>query len=125
VRAKDVSTFTTIQEFTNTTQTVGFVQHTTGELAARGLFLRAKIVPQPAIEVGVEALRKGQIDVFIHDAPTVWRIAGNSNEQELKGLYWSLTKESLAWAVRKDDEPLRFALNQKLAEMKNSGKLKE
>ena len=57
--------------------------------------------------------------------PLIWRIAGNSSEQELKGLYWSLTKESLAWAVRKDDEPLRFALNQKLAEMKNSGKLKE
>ena len=70
VRAKDVSAFTTVQVFTNTTQTVGFVQDTTGELAARGLFLRAKIAPQPTIEVGIEALRKGQIDVFIHDAPT-------------------------------------------------------
>ncbi len=125
VRAKDVSAFPDAQAFTNTTQTVGFVQDTTGELAARGLFLRAKIVPQPAIEVGVAALRKGQIDVFIHDAPTIWRIAGNSSEQELKGLYWPLTKESLAWAVRKDDEPLRFALNRELAEMKNSGRLRQ
>ena len=37
----------------------------------------------------------------------------------------TMTKESLAWAVRKDDEPLRFAINQELAEIKNSGKLKE
>jgi polar amino acid transport system substrate-binding protein len=125
VRAKDVAAFPNSQTFLNTTQKVGFVQDTTGEMAARGLFLRAKVVPQPAIEVGVEALRKGEIDVFIHDAPTIWRIAANPREQELKGLYWPLTKEYLAWAVRKDDEPLRFALNRELAEMNTSGKLKE
>jgi ABC-type amino acid transport substrate-binding protein len=89
------------------------------------LFLRAKIVSQPTIEEGVLALRKGEIDVFIHDAPTIWRIAGNPIEQELKGLYWRLTNEYLAWAVRKDDEPLRFAINQQLAGLKDSGRLKQ
>jgi len=125
VRAKDVSSFPDVQTFTNTTQRVGFVKDTTGELAARGLFLRAKIVSQPTIEEGVLALRKGEIDVFIHDAPTIWRIAGNPSEQELKGLYWRLTNEYLAWAVRKDDEPLRFAINQQLAGLKDSGRLKQ
>jgi polar amino acid transport system substrate-binding protein len=125
VRAKDVSAFPNPQAFTNTNQKVGFVQETSGELAARGLFLKATIASQSTIEVGVAALRKGEIDIFIHDAPTIWRIAGNPNEQELKGLYWLLTKEHLAWAVRKDDEPLRLALNRELKEMQNSGKLKE
>jgi polar amino acid transport system substrate-binding protein len=125
VRAKDVPSFPDVQTFTNTTQRVGFVKDTTGELAARGLFLRAKIVSQPTIEEGVVALRKGEIDVFIHDAPTIWRIAGNPGEQELKGLYWRLTNEYLAWAVRKDDEPLRFAINQQLAGLKDSGRLKQ
>src|SRR5262245_55759959 len=46
VRAKDVPSFPDVQTFTNTTQRVGFVKDTTGELAARGLFLRAKIVSQ-------------------------------------------------------------------------------
>ena len=125
VRATDVELFPNVQAFTHTSQKVGFVQDTTGELAARGLFLKAKIVPQPTIEGGVVALRKGEIDVFIHDAPTIWRIAGNPSEQELKGLYWRLTDEHLAWAVRKDDEPLRFAINQELAQLKESGRLKQ
>jgi len=125
IRAKDVALYPNVQVFSSTTQKVGFVQDTTGELAARGLFLQAKIVPQPTIEEGVIALRKGEIDVFIHDAPTIWRITGNPNEQELKGLYWRLTNENLAWAVRKDDEPLRFAINQELAGLKDSGRLKQ
>ncbi|HUK42724.1 MAG TPA: transporter substrate-binding domain-containing protein [Candidatus Acidoferrales bacterium] len=125
IRAKDLALYPNVQVFSNTTQRVGFVQNTTGELAARGVFLQAKIVPQATIEEGVLALRKGDIDVFIHDAPTIWRIAGNPNEQELKGLYWRLTNENLAWAVRKGDDPLRFAINQQLAQLKDSGRLKQ
>ena len=111
VRAKDASSFSNPQAFTSTTSRVGFVRQTTGELAARAIFLRAELLAQPTIDQGITALRNGEIDVFIHDAPTVWRTAGNPNEKDLKGLYWPLTKEPLAWAVRKEDEPLRFALN--------------
>jgi len=70
-------------------------------------------------------LRRGELTVFIHDAPTVWRIANTSNEKDLVGLYWPLTKEPLAWAVRKDDEPLRFALNRELERWRLDGRLKE
>ena len=100
------------------------MQATTGEMAAKAFFPRAILAPQSTIDGGVTALRKGEIEVFIHDAPTVWRIAGNPNEKELQGLYWPLTKEPLAWAVRKDDESLRFALNRELQEWKESGSLK-
>jgi ABC-type amino acid transport substrate-binding protein len=89
------------------------------------LFLHAKIVAEPTVEEGVAALRKGEIDVFIHDAPTIWRIAGNPGEQQLKGLYWRLTDEYLAWAVRKEDEPLRFAINRELTQIRQSGRLTE
>ena len=125
VRAKDMPAFPDVAAFSSTTSRIGFVQNTTGELAARGFFSRARITPQPTIDEGIAALRKGEIDVFIHDAPTVWRVAGDPNEKELNGLYWPLTEEYLAWAVRKDDEPLRFALNRKLAEWKGSGRLKQ
>src|SRR5262245_4448776 len=123
VRAKDANSFSNLQAFTTTTSTVGFVQQTTGEWAARAIFLRAKLLAQPTIDQGITALRNGEIDVFIHDAPTVWRTAGNPNERDLKGLYWPLTKESLAWAVRKDDEPLRFALSRIVTQWRNSGQL--
>ena len=89
VRAKDKSAFPSVQAFTNTTQKIGFVQDTTGELAARGLFVQAKIVPQPAIEVGVEALRKGEIDVLSTTLPRsgAWRVPrGNKNSLVSTGL---------------------------------------
>jgi polar amino acid transport system substrate-binding protein len=125
VRAKDRSAFPDVQSFSKLTSGVGFVQKTSGELAAKAFFPQATIAPQPTIEGGIAALRRGEIAVFIHDAPTIWRVAGNPTEKELVGLYWPLTKESLAWAVRKDDEPLRFALNRELEKWKTSGLLKQ
>ena len=124
VRAKDRSSFPNVQSFSQLTSKIGFVQATTGEIAAKAFFPRATLAPQSTIDDGITALRKGEIEVFIHDAPTVWRIAGNPNEKELTGLYWPLTKEPLAWAVRKDDESLRFALNRELQQWKLSGSLK-
>jgi polar amino acid transport system substrate-binding protein len=125
VRAKDRSTFPNVQSFSNLTSKIGFVQATTGEMAAKAFFPRGTLTPQPTIDDGITALRKGEIAILIHDAPTVWRIAGNPNEKELEGLYWPLTKEPLAWAVRKDDEPLRFALNRELEQWRGSGSLKQ
>jgi ABC-type amino acid transport substrate-binding protein len=125
VRAKDRSAFPNVQSFSQLTSKVGFVQTTTGEMAAEAFFPRATLAPQSTIDAGITALRKGEIEVFIHDAPTVWRIAGNPNEKELTGLYWPLTKEPLAWAVRKDDESLHFALNRELQHWRLSGRLKE
>jgi len=125
VRAKDRSAFPDVQSFSKLTSKIGFVQTTTGEMAAKAFFPQATLAPQLTIDDGIAALRKGEIEVFIHDAPTIWRIAGNPNEKELAGLYWPLTKEPLAWAVRKDDEPLRFALNRELEQWRISGSLKQ
>ena len=125
VRAKDRSAFPNVQSFSQLTSKVGFVQATTGEIAAKAFFPQATLAPQSTIDDGITALRKAEIEVFIHDAPTVWRIAGNPNEKELAGLYWPLTKEPLAWAIRKDDEALRFALNRELQQWRLSGSLKQ
>jgi ABC-type amino acid transport substrate-binding protein len=125
VRTKDRSKFPDVQSFSKLASKVGFVQMTTGEIAAKAFFPVAILAPQSTIGDGIAALRKGEIEVFIHDAPTVWRIAGNPNEKELEGLYWPLTKEALAWAVRKDDEPLRFTLNRQLEQWRSDGSLKQ
>jgi ABC-type amino acid transport substrate-binding protein len=121
VRSKDGSKFRDVQSFSNISSKVGFVRATTGEMAARTFFRSAVLVPQSNANDGIAALRKGEIEVFIHDAPTVWRIGGNPNETELTGLYWLLTKEPLAWAVRKSDEPLRFALSRTIHQWQVSG----
>jgi ABC-type amino acid transport substrate-binding protein len=125
VRARDEAAFSNVERFFDTTARVGFVSNTTGEQASKELFSKAKLMPQPTVEDGIAALRQGRIDVFIHDAPTVWRIGSNPGEKELIGLYWPLTEEPLAWAVRKSDVPLQFALSRKVKEWKLNGRLKQ
>jgi ABC-type amino acid transport substrate-binding protein len=123
VRAKDQARFPNLERFFDTTSRVGFVSNTTGEQVTKVIFSQAKFVPQSTVEEGVAALRQGVIDVFIHDAPTIWRIGGNPGETQLIGLYWPLSEEPLAWAVRKSDVPLQFALSQKVKDWKLSGRL--
>ena len=123
VRTKDQAIFANLENFFATTSRVGFVRNTTGEQVSKTIFTKANLTPQPTVEGGIAALRRGTIDVFIHDAPTVWRIGGNPGEKELTGLYWPLSEEPLAWAVRKNDVPLQFALTQKVKEWKVSGRL--
>lgn len=125
VRAKDQAAFANLERFLDTTSRLGFVSDTTGDQVAKAMFSKAKLVPRPTVEGGVAALRQGVIDIFIHDAPTVWRIGGDPGERGLIGLYWLLTVEPLAWAVRKSDVPLMFALSQKVKEWKLSGQMQQ
>ena len=54
-------------------------------MAAKAFFGSAILAPQSSVDDGVAALRKGEIDVFLHDAP-VWRVP---DEKELTGLHWA------------------------------------
>ena len=71
--------------------------------------------------VALKVLRAGRIDFFVHDAPTIWTIAGSLEQRDLHGLYRPLTKEALAWAVRREDEPLRAALDASIAQWQEEG----
>ncbi|MCK5363959.1 MAG: transporter substrate-binding domain-containing protein, partial [Gammaproteobacteria bacterium] len=79
--------------------------------------------PIASIDAAVAALRSREIDAFIHDAPTAWRIGSDPAYQDLIGLYWPLTDESLGWGVRISDQTLRTALNDQIAAMKKDGRL--
>jgi len=78
-----------------------------------------------SVDDGVAALRKGDIDIFVHDAPAIWRVTGgfDSPERELTGYYEPLTEEHLAWAVRKNESALRVRLNSLLSKWKASGQI--
>ncbi|CAA0101289.1 ABC transporter arginine-binding protein 1 [Halioglobus japonicus] len=68
-------------------------------------------------------LRSGEIDLYIHDAPTSWQLATTSENSDLISLYKPLTQEQLAWAVRKDDGVLAARLNDALVTLKRNGTL--
>ena len=75
-------------------------------------------------DAAFEGLRDGQIDLFIHDAPTSWRLAVTDDNNDLISLYRPLTTELLAWAVRSDDERLAARLNSALDTMERGGTLR-
>jgi polar amino acid transport system substrate-binding protein len=104
---------------------VGVKTGTTGEAFARAELPDAIITSFASIEEGTDALTADKVDIFIHDAPTIWRLAANTATQKagLMGLYRPLTDEYLAWAVRRQDEGLAAALNRSLARLKDDGTL--
>lgn len=105
---------------------VGVEKNTTGEAYARRHLDKATVVPFDSVDLGLAALRSGDVDYFIHDAPTVWRVVGRAPKEdpELIGLYRPLTDEYLAWAVRKDEAPtLGALLDGKIEEWEKDGEL--
>lgn len=123
IRANERSQFPNRQSLVTTRLRVGYVRDTTGAQFVEAHMSNAQRAPQDSVEQGVRALRSGAVDVFIHDAPTIWRIAGNATEEELLGLFWPLTDEYLAWAVRPSDALLLKELNAVLNAAKQNGRL--
>lgn len=69
------------------------------------------------------ALREDRIDLYVHDAPTSWRLANGEGTADLISQYSPLTEEQLAWAVRRDDPALLGDLNRALGLMEAKGTL--
>jgi len=70
-------------------------------------------------------LQNKQIDFFVHDAPTSWNMAQDSDWPDLMALYTPLTKESLAWAVNKSNSALLDSLNEALLKLEAAGTLNQ
>jgi polar amino acid transport system substrate-binding protein len=103
--------------------TVGYESGTTGESFVKTNMRNARPQPLASIDAAVAALRSREIDAFIHDAPTAWRIGSDPAYRDLIGLYWPLTDEHLGWGVRMTDQALRTALSDQIAVMERDGRL--
>jgi len=104
---------------------VAVVNGTTGEQYVRKHHRHAQVKGFGSVDDAVAALRKGDVDIFVHDSPAIWRVSGGleSPEKELAGYYEPLTDEHLAWAVRKRDGRLRSRLNAEIAKWHGSGEI--
>jgi polar amino acid transport system substrate-binding protein len=110
---------------TLTQRRVGFVAETTGAAYVQGNLPKAQYVPLRSTAEGLQALRAGKIDVFIHDAVTAWQVGDNEANDTLTSSFSPLTEEYLAWAVRNTDEALHRDLEAVLERWRRSGRLQE
>jgi polar amino acid transport system substrate-binding protein len=102
---------------------IGVEPDTTGESYVRQNYPDAIVLSYPDPATAFAALRAGAADIYVHDAPTSWNLASSRQDQDLLSLYRPLTREQLAWAVKKDNSFLLNQLNAALAELQQNGRL--
>ena len=103
---------------------IGIEPGTTGAAFAETELKDAELAYYTDATAAFQGLRKDEIDLYIHDAPTSWQLATSSENSDLISLYSPLTDEMLAWAVRKGDDALAGELNRALGLMKSNGTLR-
>lgn len=126
VRKADMAKLTAPNAMNQPGRRIGVEKNTTGEAYARRHLDKATIVTFDSVDLALAAVRGGDVDYFIHDAPTVWRVVGRppKEDPELVGIYRPMTDEYLAWAVRKEDAAtLGALLDSKIAEWQRDGEM--
>jgi polar amino acid transport system substrate-binding protein len=108
-----------------TDRRVGFVAETTGEDLVKSKIPHAQYVAVTSADEGLQALRQGQIDAFVHDAVTAWRVGNQAAQDTIEGLFSPLTEEYLAWAVHKNDAALHRELDALVTRWRRSGRLRD
>lgn len=123
IRQADAARVSTPGALFHSTFRVGFKAGTTGEALVMDR-VAGESFGFDSNEAAVQALINGDIDVFVHDAPTVWNLANHREYSgTLLGLYTPLTHEQLAWAMRKDNRSLKSDVDAVLKEWMNNGEL--
>jgi len=121
LRRADASRLRTNQAINQPNTRIGFVAETTGQTYVRQHFKRAQAQGFESVDAGVAALRAHQIDVFVHDAPSIYSLT--AGDSRLVGRFEPLTEEYLAWAVRNDDTALLDSLDTVLTQWNSDGTL--
>lgn len=102
---------------------IGAKQGTVGQLVAQRSHEGATVIPYSTAAKAAKALSAGKVDVVIHDAPVLWRIAAEDPVAGNRVVPKLLNKESLAWAVRRGDTALLKQANAALAKWRSNGTL--
>ena len=121
IRKRDIARFGPPHTIRRAGARVGYQRATTGEQFVAEALPFAESFAFDSVEAGLRSLRADRIDYFVHDAPTIWQIAGGLAHPDLIGLYRPLTEEAVAWAVRREDQQLRAVLDATLAHLQREG----
>jgi ABC-type amino acid transport substrate-binding protein len=104
------------------TGVIGVLAGTTGDFLVQQEFSKNKRKTYKSSEDAAKALAKKRIDIFICDSPVVRWLAG-TDETKFVAVPVLLTREEVAWAMRKTDTNLLQSVNGVLNQMNKSGQL--
>jgi ABC-type amino acid transport substrate-binding protein len=125
IRREDLARFRTGFFSLATSSAIGAIKDTTGEYFVQSRFSSVDKKLFSTSKSAVKALIKKEIDIFIHDAPMILYLASENETNGLTALFALLTKEDLAWGIRKDNVELLDSVNSFLQNPHNEKKLKQ
>lgn len=122
MRQQDAGIYFSAAEIQNSYGRIGVLSRTTGHDYVRKHCPNAKLVRIASPGDAAVQLQRKRIDLFIHDIPSIiWQVS--SNEAELSMLMARLTREQIAWGVRRDETNLTTRLNEIIKRRKADGSI--
>jgi len=100
---------------------VGAERGTTGEFLIEARFRNARLVTYKSADEGARAVAAGEIELFIHDAPTVFWMAGIYQNEGITAALPVLSEDLMVWAVSRQNPSLLEAANESLADWRRDG----
>ena len=125
IRREDAARFSTGIFSLTTSSAIGVIKNTFGEyfVDERYSSVKKKVFSTP--RAATKAVIDKKIDMFIYDAPMILYLASENENQGLTALFALLTREDLAWGVRKDNTDLLNSANSFLQNPDNEEMLKK
>jgi len=109
----------------NPTVRVGTVNATTGEFLVTKNKAKGSIIKYNSAEQGVQGLLDNKIDAFVYDLPMNFYFGAKYTAQGLTPVTVPMSREYIAWGVRKSDSELLSQANSYLQTIKTSGDLQQ
>ena len=122
IRIGDSERYDSTESVLQSASVIGVQPDTTGDVYVKRNFPNVHRMPFVRATLAPHALRRGEIDAFVFDAPGVFWMA-SANEAELFPGKLQSGEEYLAWGLRRGDEELLGTVNAILARWKQDGTL--
>jgi polar amino acid transport system substrate-binding protein len=125
IRREDAARFSTGIFSLSTSSAIGVIENTFGEYFVDERYSSVEKKTFSTPQAAVKAVIEKKIDMFIYDGPMVLYLASENENKGLTALFALLTKEDLAWGVRKDNTDLLNSANSFLRNPENEEKLRK
>lgn len=127
IKADNIMSMASKMSMYSAAKRFGAEKNTTGEQFVKHEFPNDNNLFFSSVEQGIQALKDDKIDYFIHDAPTIWyyTVLPKSQDKDLFALYEYMTREPIAWAVKKGNNSLLKQLNNALKMLQSKGLVKK
>ena len=126
VRSEDTAFFSNgIYSLEGSGVTFGVIEGSDGERFVTKTLQGVRIMRFKTVEAAVQALTGKDIDLFLHDAPTIFYYAAINTSAGLTPILNLVTEEYIGWAMRSEDKELRQLTNLFIRQSRAEGRLQK